>query len=264
MRLINLPVCKMTLFKVLSFPLTAAISLLAIGAVSPVHAQSGDEDVHYVIERYIDGMGGRAALERIRSVRLGGTVRYPDGTAHAITVLKKKPNKVRVILDTGILRFTQAYDGETAWFARESGKYSFHDRLRGSFAESFIREAPLENILVNPGETEVDISLGPEVSLANSPCFQVIATFPDRSKVIHYIEKESFLERRILEYDAEGTLVSELVPGKFEIIDSVAFALQIIRLKDGETLSTLTIEEVQTNVGILDTAFSPPVELPPQ
>jgi outer membrane lipoprotein-sorting protein len=254
----------MSLLSLKSLPLLAGFALLATGAVAPVAAQSGEEDVAYVIDRYIDAMGGRAALERIRSVRLGGSVAYPDGSSHAITVLKKKPNKVRVVLDTGILRFIQAYDGETAWFARESGRHSFHDRLRGSFAETFIREAPLENILVNPGKTGVVVSLGPEVTLANAPCYQVVATFPDGSKVIHYIEKETFLERRIYEYDADGKLLSELVPGKFETIDSVAFALQIVRLKDGKTISTLSLDEVQTNVGILDTAFSPPVELPPQ
>lgn len=245
-------------------PLTAILAALATAALTPALAQSDEEEVAYVIDRYIEAMGGRAALERIRSVRLGGTVAYPDGSTHAITVLKKKPNKVRVVLDTGILRFVQAYDGETAWFARESGRNSFHDRLRGSFAASFIREAPLENILVNPGETDVVISLGPEVTVAQAPCYQVVATFPDGSKVVHYIEKESFLERRIFEYDPEGKLLSELVPGKFETIDGVDFAMQIVRLKDGETISTLTLDEVQTNVGILDTAFSPPVELPPQ
>ncbi len=246
------------------FKCIPCLLLAALLSISPANAQSGEDNIEYVLDRYIDSMGGRAALERIRSVRLGGMVNYPDGSSHAITVLKKKPNKVRVILDTGMLRFIQAYDGEVAWFARESGKYAFHDRMRGSLAESFIREAPLENVLINPEGTEVEITLGPDVIVAQALCYQVIATFPDRSKVIHYIEKETFLERRILEYDAEGTLIAELVPGKFETIDSVAFAMQIVRLMDGKTVSTLLLDDVQTNVGILDSAFSPPVELPPQ
>ena len=36
------------------------------------------------------------------------------------------------------------------------------------------------------------------------------------------------------------------------------------RFRDGEIVSTLSLDEVETNVGILDTAFTPPVELPPQ
>jgi outer membrane lipoprotein-sorting protein len=254
----------MPLFKSIPLPLIVAVCCLAYSGTSTVRGQANEDNIAYVLERYIDSMGGRAALERIRSVRLSGTVNYPDGNSHAITVLKKKPDKVRVVLDTGLLRFVQAYDGETAWFARESGKYAFHDRMRGSLAESFIREAPLENVLINPAGTEVEISLGPDVTVAQALCYQVIARFPDGSKVVHYIEKETFLERRILEYNAEGNLIAELVPGKFQTIDSVAFAMQIVRQKDGKTVSTLILDDVQTNVGILDTAFSPPVELPPQ
>jgi outer membrane lipoprotein-sorting protein len=252
----------MSLFRYISLPVI--LWCISITGPSPAFAQASENNISYVLERYIDSMGGRAALERIRSVRLSGTVNYPDGSSHAITVIKKKPDKVRVILDTGMVRFIQAYDGETAWFARESGKYAFHDRMRGSFAESFIREAPLENVLINPAGTEVDITLGPDVTVARALCYQVIATFPDRSKVIHYIEKESFLERRILEFDDEGKLIAELVPGKFETVDSVEFAMQIVRLKDDKTISTLLLDDVKTNVGILDSAFSPPVELPPQ
>jgi len=40
--------------------------------------------------------------------------------------------------------------------------------------------------------------------------------------------------------------------------------MRIIRLQDGETISTLVLDDVALNVGILDSAFSPPVELPPK
>lgn len=226
--------------------------------------QADEQSVEYILERYIDGMGGRAALERIKSVRLSGIVEYPDGSRHSITVLKKKPDRVRVVLDTGTLRFIQAYNGQVPWFARESGRYSFHDRMRGELADSFIREAPLENVLINPAGIDVDLELGPDVSVAGMPCFQIIAHLPGGAKVVHHIEKDSFLERRILEYDKEGELISELVPGKFQKIDGVAFAMKIVRLRDGETISTLTLDEVETNVGILDSAFDPPVDLPPR
>jgi hypothetical protein len=250
-------------------PMPARLALLVLACLialpaPPAAAQVADREVAYVLDRYIESMGGRALLERIKSVRLSGKVEYPNGTTHSITVLKKKPNRVRVVLDTGTLRFIQAYDGEVAWFARESGKYAFHDRMRGAQAQNFIREAPLENVLVNPADTGVQISLGEDVSLAGTPCYQVLASFPDGSRIVHYIEKETFLERRIFEYDAEGKRISELVPGQFEIVGGVAFAMKIVRLQDGEPVSTLTLEDVSLNVGILDSAFSAPVDLPPR
>jgi outer membrane lipoprotein-sorting protein len=209
-----------------------------------------------VIRRYTDAMGGRGSLERLLSVRLSGSIRYPSGIRHKITVLKKKPDLARVVLDTGTVRFVQAYNGKFAWFSREAGKNVTYDRMRGQMAEEFIREAPLESVLVS--STKAVHRLGPDVKVAMIMCYQVISEFPDGSKIVHYIDKEEFLERRILQYDSAGVLLSELIPGKFESVDGVVFSMQIVRMQDGQVVSTLALDEVQTNVGILDSAFYPP------
>lgn len=244
--------------------LALPLILILAGSAAPIsgYAQVNERDVAYVIDRYLDAMGGRASLERIRSVRLSGQVQYPNGTRNGLTVIKKKPNLVRVSIDTGTLRFIQAYDGENAWFARQAGKNVFYDRMRGELAENFIREAPLENILLRKSLNDLDIYLGEDVSVAGTPCYQLVAELPRGRKVVHYIEKETFLERRILEYDEAGEATSEIIPGKFENIEGVMFATQIIRLQDGKPVSTLLLDEIAVNVGILNTAFECPVELP--
>lgn len=245
--------------------LSVAATCIALSASwSSLTAQSTNEEVSYVLERYIETMGGRASLEKIRSVRLSGKVTYTNGASDAITVLKKKPNLVRVVLDKGMVRFVQAYDGQVAWYSREAGRNAFYDRMRGELMENFIREAPLENVLVNYTETDAVIELGEDVEIAGVPCYRVVATFPDGSRMVHHIEKKTFLERRILEYNREGELVSELIPASFESIEGVTFARKITRLSEGKTVSTLYLDEIQVNAGILNTAFSPPVELPPQ
>ena len=230
----------------------------------PVCGQDNQEEVGYVIERYIETLGGRASLEKIRSVRLSGKVIYPNGLSDSITVLKKKPDLVRVVLDKGMVRFVQAYDGKVAWFARESGRDSFYDHMRGKVRDKFIREAPLENTLVNHTETDAVIQLGEDAEIAGVPCYRLVVTFPDGNSMIHFIEKGTFLERRIIEYDADGVLLSELIPASFETIEGVTFARKITRISEGRTLSTLYLDEIQVNSGILNKAFDPPDELPPE
>lgn len=222
----------------------------------------GNRSLDYVLARYIENMGGRAAIEQIKSIRLSGTINYPDGQKHRITVLKKKPNFARVVLDAGIVRLIQAYDGQTAWLAREAGKEISYSRMEDKMEETFIREAPLENILFHPADPNVTVELGEDVQVARQPCYQVIARFADGSKNIFYIDKENFIERRIFEYDTKGELLNELIPAKFETFDGVVFAMQIARLEGGKLVSSLNFDELQTNVGILDSAFIPPVDLP--
>lgn len=225
------------------------------------HAQSGDTSIDYILDRYFDHMGGRGALERIKSVRMEGLIRYPNGQQHALTVLKKKPDRIRIVIDTGFVRYTQGYDGQVAWMERQFGQRVYHERMTGKAAEDFIREAPLESILFKAGEKGATVTLGPDIMVAQAPCYQIIATLPDGSSIVHYVEKSNFLERRILQYDPAGTLLSEIIPGRFETIAGVVFATQIVRLDGGQTISTLNLEEIEVNVGILDKAFSPPVPL---
>lgn len=215
-----------------------------------------------VIRDYVETMGGTAPLERIQSIRLEGTIAYPDGSAHAVTVLKKKPDRIRITVNTGRFRLIQAYDGETAWIGQESGNRRIYRRMDPDRARIFIREAPLENVLVNPSGFKARIHLGEDVQIAAQPGHQVIADLPDGSRFVYHIEKATALERRIFEYDPQGNLVAELIPGKFEIHHGVLFAMQVIRRVDGETVSTMSLDQIEANIGILDTAFSPPHPLP--
>ena len=243
--------------------LTLALSVAALTTGGPVTAQQSDEsNVRYVINRYLQAMGGSAALERIKSVRLSGTITYPNGQAHNITVLKKKPNKVRVTVDTGVMRFVQAYDGEVAWQSRESGRNQQVDRMRGEAEQSFIREAPLENVLINNSGRNATVTLGPKIDLVGVPCHQIIATYPDGSYAIHIVEANDFIERRILQYNPEGELMNEMIPGDFEKVQGVVFATKIVRMRGEDIISTLKLDEIDVNIGILDSAFRPLGELP--
>lgn len=244
------------LFHLFACLLCIAPATVASGSVEPEAAA--------VIERYVEAMGGRGSLEKISSVRLSGTIRYPDGSRHFLTVLKKKPDRIRLSINTGTLRFTQAYDGEVAWSSTHFKGDSVSRLMGPAEADRFIREAPLENALINPGASGATISRGPEVTLAGKPGFQLIAVYPDGSRSVFHIEKETHFERRIIEYDPNGAFISEVIPSRFEKFSGVVFALQIIRRDaSGTNLSTLVIDEVETNLGILDSAFAPPATLAP-
>ena len=228
----------------------------ATGSVGPEAAP--------VIDRYVVAMGGRGSLEKITSVRLSGMIHYPDESRHSITVLKKKPDRIRLSINTGTLRFTQAYDGEVAWSSTHFKGNSVNRRMGRAEAKRFVREAPLENALIDPLAFGAAVTRGPDVILAGKPGYQIIAVYPDGSRSVFHIEKETFFERRIIEYDSTGVFLSEVIPSRFEKFSGVVFALQIIRRDaSGNNLSTLVIDEVETNLGLLNSAFEPPASLTP-
>jgi hypothetical protein len=234
--------------------------LLILLLLLPFSAKGQEiETVEYILERFIEAMGGPAAVERVNSVRLRGNLLYPNGSRNAITVLKKKPNKVRVVVNTGSVRFVQGFDGQTPWFSRYAGRQVFHDRMRGDYAQRFIREAPLLSVLVAQGDTGIEVTRGPDIMVVNKACYTLIGTFPDGRRSEFDIDKAELRQLRIREYDEQGNLEVEIVPSNFERHGGIDFAMRIVhRSPDGEVKSTLIIDEVIVNFGVLESAFSPP------
>jgi hypothetical protein len=222
---------------------------------------SDEANIDYVLTRYVDAMGGRAALQKLISMRLTGTITDQRGQKQALVVLKKKPNFVRLTLEAGNIRFVQAYNGKVAWTSRESGDRFQCVAMTGETAGGFIREAPITNALVDRNRPGVKLEMAEEVTIVGIPCYQVIVSHEDGSSMAHYISKESFLEHRIVQRNAEGEIVSELVPSKFELMNGVTFAMRTQRIVDGKPASTIDIEAVDINFGLLNTAFNPPVTL---
>ena len=89
------------------------LSLLVISFMAiPAKSQSADD----ILEKMIDAMGGRKALENIKDTTISGTMDLTQmGLSGAITVSQKEPNKSRFDIEVMGMVITQAFDGETAW-----------------------------------------------------------------------------------------------------------------------------------------------------
>lgn len=241
--------------------LPLSLAFLA-GACAPLPlAGQANLSAEQIIDRYVDAMGGRAALSEIRSVRLTCLIEYPDGTSNNLVVLKRKPNLSRIVIENPTRRIIQAYDGEVAWIGRQDASGSAYFPMAEPMRSQFIREATLESPLVSPHFADAQFERIADTEYLGRPFFRIKVTFPEGDYTVFYIDHRDFLERRILEYSPEGELIAELVPSDFQKFDGVLFAMRVIRIIEGETVSALTIRAVEVNIGILEGAFSPPVEL---
>ncbi len=224
---------------------------------------TGENNLQYVLERFLKSSGGRAEFQKLRSIRIVGRIDFINGQSGSIVVLKKKPNMVRMTFDYGDYRVTQAYDGETAWWMQEheAGNKIEHFKMQGQMEKSFIREAPIANALINRDIEGVDFILGPDERIAGNNCVRIDVTFPDGSQSIHYLSKETYHEVRIVKQDPQGVVENIIVPSRFEIIDGVVFSTRISQMDAaGVIISTMFIESIETNLGLLNSAFSPQVE----
>ena len=111
---------------------------LAAGPLSAQEKVTAEE----VIARYIEGAGGRTALEKVRD-------RMYTGTAEARTekgsfqVWSKAPDKIRSRIEIGRRVVEEGFDGKVAW-RRESGGVRI---LTGRDAELTRRGARFQQLL---------------------------------------------------------------------------------------------------------------------
>jgi hypothetical protein len=85
----------------------------------PGPAAAGEQmpSVDQILNRYVQALGGKAAIERLTSLAMTGTVEVASaGLSGKAEMIAQAPNKYSLKLEfEGIGTFTQAYDGTLAW-----------------------------------------------------------------------------------------------------------------------------------------------------
>ena len=76
--------------------------LTAFVSSSSLAAQTATPTLDQILQKYIDGVGGRAALEKIRTITAKGTIAIsPIGLNGTVEISQKSPNKAVTTVDLG-------------------------------------------------------------------------------------------------------------------------------------------------------------------
>jgi len=97
---------------------------LCAALVSPM-TEAEESSGHAVFARYVDALGGAAALAEVQSLTANGSYTFEGGPSGTISLYLSRPDKIlfRVELD-GIGVIAQGTDGETAWRSHPAQGFS--------------------------------------------------------------------------------------------------------------------------------------------
>lgn len=247
----------------------AFISVLGSNVIAeeldPLLARLPEMSVSEVASRYAQRLGGEGSLRDMDSIRLRLQIQRTSGESVIMTVLKKRPDRVRIMFTQQGFTITQAFDGETAWI-RQYGQNA--DRLRlmeGEEAVRFIRDAPIEHVLLHADRMGGELNMIGRVRHQSRPCYEIHALFDNGDRYELLIDAEEFVDRRITRiiHRVEGTTRTEIIPSRFEYINGVLFALRYIYFIDGERDSTVDVLEAAVNPGLIDDIFRMPASPEP-
>ncbi|HET9373035.1 MAG TPA: hypothetical protein VFO19_22390 [Vicinamibacterales bacterium] len=208
-----------------------------------------------ILQKYIDGVGGRAALGKIRTITAKGTIAIsPVGLDGTVEISQKSPNKAvtRVDLGQGGVQ-REGFDGTVGWASdpatgeiREKTGADLVEARRGA---AFPRELQMKTIYPS-------MTVKGREKVGARDAFLIEAVPAGGKPIQLFFDAETgLLIRQSLTREAGG--VVNTYYENYKPVDGVQRAYTIRQVNDQFT-ATITITSITQNVTLDDALFAKP------
>lgn len=215
----------------------------------------------FILNKYYEFQTNPKKLESIKSLRIKGIITFSNNLKANFILIKKRPNKVRLtLIYPNNKKYTQSYNGETGWKRTPNDAL---EKLSLFESKSISRDALLFNYLLTENDDyTTKLSFLGEASVRTIPCYRIQVKLNDsEDRIEYYLNKTHFNEEKI-------SIVEDLGFNQVRYVDSLLSdyrevpplkqAFKIETFIEGKKTSTLQIEEILYNIGVLDIYFDPP------
>lgn len=235
--------------------------LAAIVALAAAHPSAGVQALptaDQVIDKYIEALGGRAAIEKLTSRVTKGSMETPDGAqVGTVTISEKAPNKSLAVIDSPAMggTFRQGTDGMTAWEDQpgagvtEKTGAELADALRdGTFNSELKMKTTYKTLVVTKRE-----------KVGTRDAYAVVATPAAGTPITLYFDVESgLMVRQTSSRDtAQGRIDVDVFLEDYRTVDGVKQP-HVVRQVTAMFSFVIKITEIKHNVALADAMFKRP------
>lgn len=214
--------------------------------------------VDQILDKYVQALGGKAAIEKLNSRVTKGTFEIPDqGLTGSLDAYSKAPNKTASIVEiTSLGRFRQAFDGTLAWAdnpasgLRELGGQELANTKRNS---EFYQSLKLRQLYPK-------MTLKGTEKVGERETYVIEADPGDGTLRRMYLDAETgLLLRNDTEFDtaAQGRVKIETYLDNYKEVDGVKVPFAM-RQVNPNTSWVIKVTEVRHNVPVDDAKFAKP------
>jgi hypothetical protein len=237
--------------------------LLFLGCVQLATAQTADE----IIEKHLAALGGRAALNNIKSRLTKGTITVSTPVGEltgSVEVLNQVPNKTRTLiqldlssLGLGKVVQDQRFDGTTGYLidTLQGNRDITGDQLE------LMKNAQFPNALMNYKEMGATVELGGKEKVGDRDAYVLIGKPKTGPVMRQYIDAETYLPIKGVFKVMVPQLGTEVEQSNeasdFRTVDGVKVPFQIRTVSSIQTVS-VTVTQVEQNTAIDGSLFSKP------
>jgi outer membrane lipoprotein-sorting protein len=237
-----------------------AIAALALAMGMAGHATRAQEKlptVEQVLDKYVTALGGKAAIQKVKSRVTTGTFEVPqDSLQGTATFYAKAPNKRRYSLEVpGFGTIEQCFDGTVGWASNPqlgvrdlSEQELEQERVSADFYAALNIRTTFSGLMVKGkemvGEREAFVLEGKEK--AGGP------------RVMYFDSTTGLLIRATVERDsAEGKVTVESFLDDYREVDGVKVPHMLTQVQPDLRL-IIRVNEVKSNAPVEDAVFAKP------
>ena len=149
------------------------------------------------------------------------------------------------------------YDGKKAWQVLP-GQKGEAQAMALAEARRFIHSAHFGNHLLYPYALGKQIEYIDTVPVKDTVCHQVRVTLDTEFQVDYFIDIRSYLEIKVVNTDLRTGRSNSVVYEDYIREFGMPIAKRVVSEEDGEWVSTLVLDEVKVNSGIMPWMFKMP------
>ena len=210
-----------------------------------------------ILKEMIQAHGGKAAIEKIRDMKITGTIEVPQqGLRVSFIQYKKEPNKRRIEMKVMDSVQVQVFDGKTAWELNpQTGKAI---EIPGEDAVDIKRGSLAFGWMLNPEKYGISLVYKGRERIDGKYYLVLEQVYSDGGKVVLYVDPETYLTFKIKSSMLDEMMVeveTETFLSDYKSIKGYIMAHKMISYLRGREYMRLTYEKVKLNTRMGDHLF---------
>jgi outer membrane lipoprotein-sorting protein len=238
------------------------LTCLAFGlALLTAPAMAEELTVEQIIANHIEAIGGRDTLDSINTLRLSGKMSMPGGMEAPISIVQKRPNKMRVDVEFQGMGIVQAFDGTTAWMIMPFQGNPNPEPMSAEQTDDMKQQADIDGPFVDYKDKGHTIELVGKEDMEGSEVYKLKVTLKGGDVQHYFFDAEYFLPLKMeSKTEFQGTEVEvENIFGDYKEVGGLMVAHSFEqRPKGAPAGQAFSIETVDINPDVADEDFTMP------
>lgn len=237
------------------------LSALAVCLSVSAAAQTVDE----IIAKNVAARGGLEKIKAVKSVRATGRMEVGPGMEAPVTLIMKRPNKMRVEFTVQGMTGSQNYDGKSGWQVMPFTGNKDPEPMSADDLKQSEEQADIDGPLVDYKAKGHQVELAGKEKVEGADTYKLKITMKNGDVRYEYIDADSFLTVKTEEKRVVRGTESEFEEsvGDYKPVEGLMFPFAFEQgAKGSPQKQKLTVEKIELNVPVDDSLFVMPAPKP--